>query len=234
MSFHSFPGIDLGFDFSSNFKIYSNIGKTYRIPTYTDLYYSDRTTLGNENLNPESAISSEFGIKYINSNLKFSASLFNRDAKNIIDYAKENENDLWKAVNIGSLKTKGIEFDFLYNFMSKHTLSNTNSFTIGYTNIKDDNYVSNINFSRYSLNSLKHHLTTSVNLNYSKNINHSILYKYAQRTDKSNYSVLDSKIMFKKKIFIYVNNILDEQYSETNLVPMPGRTFLIGFSIGID
>ena len=234
MSFHSFPGIDLGFDFSSNFKIYSNIGKTYRIPTYTDLYYSDRTTLGNENLNPESAISSEFGIKYINSNLKFSASLFNRDAKNIIDYAKENENDLWKAVNIGSLKTKGIEFDFLYNFMSKHTLSNTNSFTIGYTNIKDDNYVSNINFSRYSLNSLKHHLTTSVNLNYSKNINHSVLYKYAQRTDKSNYSVLDSKIMFKKKIFIYVNNILDEQYSETNLVPMPGRTFLIGFSIGID
>src|SRR6056300_135051 len=55
MSFHSFPGIDLGYNVSSDFKIYSNIGKTYRIPTYTDLYYSDRTTVGNENLNPESA-----------------------------------------------------------------------------------------------------------------------------------------------------------------------------------
>ena len=40
MSFHSFPGIDLGYNLSSSFKLYSNIGKTYRIPTYTDLYYS--------------------------------------------------------------------------------------------------------------------------------------------------------------------------------------------------
>ncbi|MBT7554293.1 MAG: TonB-dependent receptor, partial [Flavobacteriaceae bacterium] len=55
LSFHSFPGIDLGYYLSSNFKLYSNIGKTYRIPTYTDLYYSDRTTIGNENLNPEQA-----------------------------------------------------------------------------------------------------------------------------------------------------------------------------------
>ena len=54
MSWHSFPGLDLGIDVSSNLKFYGNIGKTYRIPTYTDLYYSDKTTIGNENLVPES------------------------------------------------------------------------------------------------------------------------------------------------------------------------------------
>ena len=234
LSFHSFPGIDLGYNLNSNFKLYSNIGKTYRIPTYTDLYYSDRTTIGNENLNPESAISTEFGIKYDTSNVKFTASFFNRNAKNIIDYAKENEEDLWKAVNIGSLNSNGYEFDFSYSFKSSSTLYSANSISIGYTKIKDNNYVSNINFSRYSLNSLKHHLASNLNLNYIRNINHSIVYKYAERSDKSNYRVLDSKIMFKKSIFIYINNILNEQYSETNLVPMPGRNFLIGFSTGID
>ena len=234
LSFHSFPGLDLGYNLNSNFKLYSNIGKTYRIPTYTDLYYSDRTTIGNENLNPESAISTEFGVKYDSSNVKFTASFFNRNAKNIIDYAKENEEDLWKAVNIGSLSSNGYEFDFSYSFKSSNTLSSANSISIGYTKIKDNNYVSNINFSRYSLNSLKHHLASNLNLNYIKNINHSIVFKYAERSDKSNYSVLDSKIMFKKSIFIYINNILNEQYSETNLVPMPGRNFLIGFSTGID
>ena len=127
-------------------------------------------------MNPESAISSEFGIKYINSNLKFSASLFNRDAKNIIDYAKENENDLWKAVNIGSLNSNGYEFDFSYSFKSSNTLSSANSISISYTKIKDNNYVSNINFSRYSLNSLKHHLASNLNLNYTRNINHSIVF----------------------------------------------------------
>ena len=234
LSFHSFPGLDLGYNLNSNFKLYSNIGKTYRIPTYTDLYYSDRTTIGNENLNPESAISTEFGVKYDTSNVKFTASFFNRNAKNIIDYAKENEEDLWKAVNIGSLNSNGYEFDFSYSFKSFNTLSSANSISIGYTKIKDNNYVTNINFSRYSLNSLKHHLASNLNLNYTKNINHTIVYKYAERSDKSNYRVLDSKIMFKKSIFIYINNILKEQYSETNLVPMPGRNFLIGFSTGID
>jgi iron complex outermembrane receptor protein len=234
LSFHSFPGLDLGYNLNSNFKLYSNIGKTYRIPTYTDLYYSDRTTIGNENLNPESAISTEFGVKYDTSNVKFTASFFNRNAKNIIDYAKENEEDLWKAVNIGSLNSNGYEFDFSYSFKSFNTLSSANSISIGYTKIKDNNYVTNINFSRYSLNSLKHHLASNLNLNYTKNINHTIVYKYAERSDKSNYRVLDSKIMFKKSIFIYINNILNEQYSETNLVPMPGRNFLIGFSTGID
>ena len=234
MSFHSFPGIDLGYNISSDFKLYSNIGKTYRIPTYTDLYYSDRTTVGNENLNPESATSTEFGLKYNTSNFKFSTALFNRNAKNIIDYVKQNEDDLWKAVNIGSLSTSGFEVDMSYRFKSSYSLSNDNSISIGYTNIKDDNYVSDINFSKYSLNSLKHHFISKFNLNYIKNINHSIIYKYAERSDQSNYSVLDSKIRYKKGVFIYVNNILDEIYSETNLVPMPGRSFLIGYSIGID
>lgn len=228
MSFHSFPGIDLGYNLSSGFKLYSNIGKTYRIPTYTDLYYSDRTTIGNENLNPESAISTELGFKYDSSNLKITGSLFNREAKNIIDYVKENENDLWSAVNIGSLKTTGFELDFRYNF------KNQNYFNLGYTNIKDNNYVTNINFSKYSLNSFKHQLVSKLNLSYLKNISHSIVYKYLKRSDNSNYSVLDSKIIYKKGLFIYVNNLLDAAYSETNLVPMPGRNFLVGISIGID
>ena len=228
MSFHSFPGIDLGYNLSSSFKLYSNIGKTYRIPTYTDLYYSDRTTVGNENLNPESATSTELGFKYDTSNLKITGALFNREAKNIIDYVKENENDLWNAVNIGSLKTTGFELDFRYNF------KNQNYFNLGYTNIKDNNYVTNINFSKYSLNSFKHQLVSKLNLSYLKNISHSIVYKYLERSDNSNYSILDSKIIYKKGLFIYVNNILDAAYSETNLVPMPGRNFLVGISIGID
>ena len=228
MSFHSFPGIDLGYNINSNFKLYSNIGKTFRIPTYTDLYYSDRTTIGNENLNPESATSTELGFKYNNSNFKISGAFFNRKAKNIIDYVKENEDDLWNAVNIGSLKTTGFELDFRYNFQNQNYLN------LGYTNIKDNNYVTNINFSKYSLNSLKHHFTSKLNLNYIRNVNHSFVYKYAERSDKSSYNILDSKIMYKKGLFIYVNNIFDEVYSETNLVPMPGTSFLVGISVGID
>ena len=228
MSWHSFPGIDLGIDVSSNLKFYGNIGRTYRIPTYTDFYYRDKTTIGNENLLPESATSTEIGMKYNKSLLSMSFSFFQRNAKNIIDYVKENEEDLWNARNIGSLTTSGFEFDFKYFFKNKNFMS------IGYTNLSDDKYISNINFSRYSINSLKDHLTTRLNLNYTKKLAHSLIYKFAERSDGYSYSVLDSKIMYKKRFFLYINNLFDEDYSETNMVPMPGRNMLIGFITSID
>ena len=230
LSFHSFPGIDLGYYLSSNFKLYSNIGKTYRIPTYTDLYYSDRTTIGNENLNPEQATSTELGIKFNDSQFNFSASLFSRKSKNIIDYVKENENDLWKAVNIRSLNTKGFELDLSYDFSKS---SSSSSFGLGYSNLNDDSYVSNINYSKYSLNSIKSHFISNLNLTYFKKIIHSTIFKYVKRSDGSNYSVLDSKISF-RSFFVNVNNILDAVYSETNLVPMPGKNVLLGFSYRIN
>ena len=230
LSFHSFPGIDLGYHLSSNFKLYSNIGKTYRIPTYTDLYYSDRTTIGNENLNPEQATSTELGIKFNDSQFNFSASLFSRKSKNIIDYVKENENDLWKAVNIRSLNTKGFELDLSYDFSKS---SSSSSFGLGYSNLNDDSYVSNINYSKYSLNSIKNHFISNLNLTYFKKITHSTIFKYVKRSDGSNYSVLDSKISF-RSFFVNVNNILDVVYSETNLVPMPGKNVLLGFSYRIN
>ena len=41
-----YPGMDLGYRLNNNLKLYTNIGFTYRIPTYTDLFYSSPTTLG--------------------------------------------------------------------------------------------------------------------------------------------------------------------------------------------
>ncbi len=230
LSFHSFPGIDIGYHLNSNFKFYSNIGKTYRIPTYTDLYYSSKTTIGNENLNPEQATSTEFGFKYNSSNFNFSGVVFSRKSKNIIDYVKKNENDLWKATNIGSLNTRGYELDLSYSFLGKDFSSNT--FSLGYSNLKDDNYVSNVNYSQYSLNSIKNHFILKLNTYYRK-ISLSTVFKYVKRADNSNYSVLDTKISY-KSFFINVNNILDVAYSETNLVPMPGRNLLLGYVFKVD
>ena len=223
LSFHFFPGLDLGFHLSEKIKFYANFGKTYRIPTYTDLYYSDRNTIGNPDLDPEHALSNEFGFKYENENVQLSSSFFQRNSTNIIDYVKENESEKWKATNIRNLDSKGFDFE----------LSHKNIFRIGYTYLFDDSYVNDINFSRYSINSLKHQLTSRLLINYSGRLSQNLIFKYGERSDKSNHSVVDSNIKYrlgnKSYLFISLNNILDTSYSETNLVPMPGRNFLFGF-----
>ena len=223
LSFHFFPGLDLGYNISEKSKLYANFGKTYRIPTYTDLYYSDRNTTGNPDLEPEHAISNELGFKYDSEKIKFSTSFFQRKSTNIIDYVKESEGDKWKATNIRNLDTKGFDFDFNY----------INLIRVGYTYLFDDSYVNEINFSRYAINSFRHQLTTRLLLNYSGRLSQNLIYKYGERSDKSNHSVVDTNINYrlgnKSYLFISINNILDTSYSETNLVPMPGRNFLFGF-----
>ena len=49
----AYPGLDVGLQFDRQWRLYGNVGYTYRIPTYTDLFYSDRTTIGNPDLKPE-------------------------------------------------------------------------------------------------------------------------------------------------------------------------------------
>jgi iron complex outermembrane receptor protein len=228
LSFHSFPGFDIGFDFSESFSIYGNFGKTYRIPTYTDLYYKDRTTIGNSELEPENATNSEFGFKFNSDKIVFKTAIFNRKSKNIIDYVKQNENDLWQATNIGLLKTSGIESDILIK------LSRNINFKFGYAYINNDNYVSNIKFSRYSLNSLKHNFISKLSLKYSKKLYHNIIFRYSERLDLTNYRIVDTNISYKPfsknaELYLNLNNIFDQYYWETNLVPMPGKNFIIGY-----
>ena len=226
MSTHFFPGIDIGFDLSEKINLYANYGKTYRIPTYTDLYYSDRNTIGNPNLNPEHAITNEIGIKYSNENIDISSSYFLRKSSNIIDYVKQSEQDKWEATNIRNLDTNGFDFNFLFK------ISPNNSLRLGYTYLFDKSYVSEVNYSRYAINSLRHQLTTRLALKYSNKITHTLINRFGERSNNVSHIVYDSNLKYQLSnnsyFFINVNNIFNEEYYEANLVPMPGRNFLIG------
>src|SRR6185437_6837889 len=57
-------------------KVRGNAGYGFRIPTYTDLYYSDPTTIGNADLKPESAWSGEAGLDWMGSRWTWSATGF--------------------------------------------------------------------------------------------------------------------------------------------------------------
>lgn len=231
---HAFPGIDLGYELSNSFKIYGNVGYTYRIPTYTDLYYSDPTTLGNENLDPENALAEEFGIKFKSANFSASAAVFNRDSENLIDYVKSNEEDLWQATNIRELNTKGIDVYANYNFnIGTHVQSLNATYTFLDDEIKD----LDLDYSRYSINSLKHHFVTRLTTQFVDNLSQSIIYKYAERTEGETYSVVDASInyTFKTLEFSFIaSNIFNTEYTETNLVPMPKGNVLFGLKYGFN
>ena len=230
-----YPGMDLGYRLNNNLKLYTNIGFTYRIPTYTDLFYSSPTTLGNENLKLEKALTKEIGLKYLKDDLNFNFSLYQRDASDIIDYVRNNEAEPWQASNIREINTSGFELNIGYKFyLGSFRMQTIN---IGYSNIDDELLETDFAFSRYALNSLKNQITGTYTFEINEKIYSTVAYKNAERSDEEKYTVIDFRTSYKLDKFtlsVILNNILDSEYSETNLVPMPGFNSLIELNYSIN
>ena len=228
-----FPGIDIGYKLSDKISLNANIGETFRIPTFTDLYYSDPNNQGNENLDPEKAFTSEIGFKLKEKNYGISLSLFRRKSDDLIDYVKANPDDKWSPQNIKNVITTGIEFDSKLILNINNSL---NTINLGYAYINDD-YEKDI-LSRYSLNSYRHRLILNFDFKLTKSISNYLSYRYGIREipDENNRSVIDYKIMMQRdrwKVTLNLNNIFDSKYYETNLVQMPGKNITVGLNIEI-
>jgi len=230
----AFPGLDVGYRLSDAFKVYGNVGYTYRVPTFTDLFYVGPTTLGNPDLEPESALSEELGFKYTGDQFNFDVAFFNRKSDDLIDWTKDNESDKWETRNFSEVVTQGIETAINYKF----TIGKYNQkINLGYSFIEDDIKENNVEFTRYSLNSIKHQFTTSLDSKFNNIFSQNISYRYVERTNGSSYNVVDAKLLatIKKglQLSLTANNIFNTEYTETNLVPMPKGTIMIGFNYSI-
>lgn len=228
--FHAFPGLDIGYQLTDNLKAYGNLGITYRVPTYTDLYYNDSSTSGNPNLKPEEAFAQEIGLKYDSDKFTTSVAIFNRHATNLIDFVKPDvAATKFVATNFAEVNTKGFELNADYRFLLnefKQTLS------FGYNYLNDDILDQNKDLSRYSLNTLKHQFITRFASKLFKNVRQNIIYKHAERTVGTSYNVWDASIIVdiqKVSFTITANNIFDADYIESGFLPMPSSNVLFGF-----
>ena len=107
---------------ANSLKLRASAGYGFRIPTYTDLYYSDPTTLGNPKLKPESAWSSDLGADWAPSaKVTLSATGFYSPQHDTIDYVRAETlpnaylpasctaANTWCADNLNGLHFVGVE-----------------------------------------------------------------------------------------------------------------------------
>ena len=233
--FYAFPGLDVGYKISDALKAYGNIGYTYRIPTYTDLFYNDLSTAGNPDLEVEEAFAQEIGIKYFSPRFSGSVAVYNRDAQNLIDFIRPNTTEtVYTATNITDVNTKGFEVDAAYNY-KLNTFNQT--LALGYNYLEDDILNQNKELSRYSLNTLKHHFTTRLSTQLFKNVSQNIIYKHAERTTGDSYNVWDASLVINAKQFeftITASNIFNADYIEAGFVPMPPSNVLFGMRYSLN
>ncbi|MBA5245851.1 TonB-dependent receptor [Marnyiella aurantia] len=226
-----YPGVDVGYNLSPNHKIYGNAAKVSRIPTFTDLYYLSKTEAGNPFLQPEHAFSAEVGYRYHRNGLELKASGFLRDTDNSIDWVKASENELWRAENIGSIYTQGIELE-----LRQQLNSFVQSWSLGYTFLDSRAEKLENLWSRYIMENLKHQVVAKMENKLYKELTAQWVYRYNERVTTGSYHLLDLKLNWQYndlQLFLLINNLTSTRYTETFGVPMPGRWFQLGFNYRI-
>jgi iron complex outermembrane receptor protein len=95
---------------NSRIKLRASASRAFRLPTFTELYYSDPADLGNPNLKPESAVSYEGGADgYFGRRVHAALTVFHRRDSNSIDYVRPNSTAIWQAANFDELHFTGVE-----------------------------------------------------------------------------------------------------------------------------
>ncbi len=227
------PGIDVGYALNNQVKVFANAGYTYRVPTFTDLYYEDRANLGNPSLQPESAITYELGLKYQQKSILAQTSVFRRNGINMIDWTKEALVDSlkWQPQNFSSVNVLGWENSLAINFQTVKWLQ-TLDLSYTYLDAVIDN--ADVAVSRYALDNLRHQVIAGLELNLGNRLFPSLRYRYLDRINLDNYALLDMRLLWrssKYNIFLEASNLLNQTYTETNLVEMPGRWIRSGVSV---
>lgn len=222
-----YPGIDVGYRLGQNLKLTFNTGYTYRIPTYTDLFYVSSTTIGNPDLMPEEALSHEVSLRYKTRNWSIETSVFKRDGENLIDFVEKSPSDeAWVAENIsGKITTIGGELSTEWRYRigkQTHTLA------LSYAYLEDD-YIKSV-YSKYALNFLRHDVNVNLTKQLTPRCTSTVSYRYAKRALGENYQLFNLQLSYsldsKCRVELQGRNLFDVTYFE-NLIPMPKAHGLI-------
>ncbi|MBZ5680803.1 MAG: TonB-dependent receptor [Acidobacteriia bacterium] len=104
------PAVAGGLWLKPALRLHASVSRGFRLPTYTDLYYSDPANVGNPLLKPESAWSFEAGGDW-NPGGRVSGEItfFQRWDSNVIDYVQFAMGQPYQATNIHQLHFTGVE-----------------------------------------------------------------------------------------------------------------------------
>jgi iron complex outermembrane receptor protein len=223
------PNLAASFMAAQNVKLRASVGHGFRLPTYTDLYYSDPTTIGNPSLKPESAWSVDGGVDwYANAKTAVSLTVFYSQQHDAIDYVRADASDPWQATNLQGLRFTGVEGSLRWTPTRNQTIQ------LGWTGISgaqnalhglQSEYIFN-----YPVNNASFEWTDVLKGAYLVRTRVAVTERYQQTP----YPVWDVETAREKgwiHPYLRAANLSNTGYQEIAGVPMPGRSFQGGVEI---
>lgn len=220
------PSVAGGVLLKPDFKLRASVSRGFRIPTYTDLYYSDPSTIGNPNLKPESAWSFEAGGDW-NRGGRISAgiTLFQRWDSNVIDYVQFAPGQPYQATNIQRLHFTGVQADTTFR------LPHDQQIQLAYTFLHGDQAPLPGTVSRYAFNYPSHEGIFIWTGSWREYLVARTRVGVTQRFGQEAYPVWDLSLARKEGMirpYLQLANLSNTGYEEIPGVLMPSRSVIGG------
>ena len=235
------------------FSMRAYVKKSFRMPTFNDLYYTD---MGNANLVPESALQYDAGFalnKHFEHGIIRHAEMhfdayYNTIHDKIVAYPK-GQQFRWTMLNLGKVHIKGIDVEAEADFKIGTDLIATTRAQYTYQDARDVTDPTT-SYYKHQIPYIPWHSGSAiVGLNYkSWNLNYSFVYAGERYDEQENiiynhmepWYTSDLSIIYRFhwnkslcKAQLDVNNLLDQDYEVIVNYPMPGRNYALTLSVEI-
>lgn len=230
-SHHDFsPSMAASYWLGSRWKLKASTSHAFRLPSFTDLYYSDPANEGNPNLAPENAWNYEGGLEArLAAGVTSELAVFHRRDRDVIDYARSSAVAKWQALNVQSLNFTGVE-GIVRIAIGRQRVD------VSYTALHGSQQTL-FKQSKYAFNYPSQAATVGWSGRMPKRLEARARIGVLQRYQKDAYPVAELQLAEMQKHwkpYFQFSNATNTGYEEIPGVRMPGRELLVGieFTIG--
>jgi outer membrane cobalamin receptor len=105
------PSLAASWSAAPALRLRASAGGGFRTPSWTDRYYADPANVGSPDLQPERTWTTEVGIDVGTGMARVGATLFQRDARDLIDWVRPaaDEGAVWETRNVAEARFRGVE-----------------------------------------------------------------------------------------------------------------------------
>ena len=197
-------------------------GRSFRAPTYTELFYSDPAHVSTGVLQPETATSYEFGARVHAHGVTLDATLFTRRTYNFIDWRRATPADPWLIGNHGPARFRGVSTELSWDAGARTawTLSHD---ALGIALPAGAEY-------KYTNTRPRHILRLGLRRTLPRGAA-DVRVRYQKPRAGAVVTLVDAAWRGRIRAATWtldVNNVFDRSYEDIPGAPMPGRSVLLG------
>lgn len=227
------PSAGLGWWLSDRVRLRASVARAFRVPTFTERFYSDPANLARADVGPESSWAGEGGADvFLPGQWVVHAAIFGRADTNVIDWLRPSTAVRWQTYNVRDVDTRGVEVSARRSFV-------TGAFVqVEYTGIDLDAAAVD-QLSKYVMDYAPRAFTAGASMPLRWRLRVAPRLEYKRRTrpgQQQDYVLLDTRIARRfgrqYELFVEGTNLFDVRYQEIAGVAMPGAAMTVSLVVG--